>query len=168
MRTSAGVQANYPLERGDDVAVVYRDANAVLALHNESAPHAASTVSAGRGQPATKTAADEHIKGLLSRWSDLGFFEAAQANVHPQAKASLTLVINGRRYVCSRPPLAVSSVEDIERFNGYTWAFRTVYDNTQTYQPASLKAGDFYRENQRLLDNAREAKARENSGWGRK
>ena len=157
--TGPGVRADYPLQKGDDVAFVYRDGSAVLALRNESAPRVEAT-GASQGNPMVKVADDDHVKALLSRWSDLGFFNSSVETAHPRAKASLVLVINGRRHAATRMPLAMSSVDQIEKFNSYARAFRTVYDHTQAYQSASVQAGDLYRENQRLIDNAREARTR--------
>lgn len=165
--TGMQVQADYPLQTGDEVALVYQDSGTTLALCNAAGTPRVQRAGA-RGASIIKTASDQNIQVLLSRFEDLGYFSSASESARPNAKASLALVINGRRYVHSRMPLAASSVNDIERFNSYARAFRTVYDHTQAFQAATVKAGDFYRENERLINNAREAKARGASSWGRK
>ena len=147
--------AEYPLQPGDAVAIVYDSGGAVLALQNASSPD--SKRAPARGQVAAKVTSDAYMKGLLGRWDELGYFDAANTAVHPQAKASLTLVINSQRYACSQLPLAMSSVGEVERFNQFAIAFRTIYDNTQGYQSANLDARDFYLENERLQRNAQKA-----------
>lgn len=149
--------AEYPLKTGDDVAIVYQGGGAVLALQNESSP--AASQAPVQGEVASKVATDELMKRLLGLLQQQGFFEASGPAEHPQAKASLTLVINSQRYVCSRLPLQMSSVDEVQRFQGYTEVFRAAYDNTEAYRAASLDARDFYRENERLQENAKKAAA---------
>lgn len=142
------VVAEYPLQTGDDVAIVYEGGGAALALQNQSSPGAGQQPADPR--VATKVAPDVLIQRLLGLWQREGYFDAATPAVHPQAKASLVLVVNSKRYVCSRLPLQISSVEEVQRFQGFAEVFRAVYDNTETFQASTLDADDLKRENLQL------------------
>ncbi len=156
--------AESTIQPGDRIEVEYRDGGAVLALRNESFQSPDEVYSKG-DSAYLKVATDENINKLILGWTELSFFEVASPTPYPQAKATLSIKMNGETYVRSRLPLEMSSIEDLTQFNNCLTVFRAIYDNTRSYHSAAAISGEeLQRQNEKIQENAKEALSRPRGG----
>ena len=149
--------AAVPLVSNDRVEVIFSDGNTTMSLRNASS----TTAEAAYGPSSNltlKIASDPDLSALLEGLSSSGFFTNSTPVPGSQARATLTVRRNGRSYVRSRLPFAMSSKEDIENFNQCVWLFRYMFDQTDSYHTGST--ADFDTQTQRLLEQARQAAQR--------